>query len=281
LKKLSESILEELGKIPEIRSLLRKLEERERKRGELLREFRLKQISFLERNRSKRFELSPEAYDACLRELEKSFRFGEEMGMLILFEERGEVVRGDEFYDSNWIVKNRYGCSTPFKFWVRDESGVEIGLALGSFGFDCERLYGLAIKRKDLLVTCHTHPCVAVPSEGDLLQEPYCGAIIGFERTSKQLKRLVQETFCKMPRWERVVARREDYQKPQSVSKEEWEKFLDRIVGKEVMRRVLFEFPKELYKAILEECSPTVRLFYTHNDELKRVPLYVDGRELG
>jgi hypothetical protein len=273
-----KSALKELEKV---HKLSKQRIEQEKRYKELRRNFHLKQISFLEHNKNRRFEITLECYNAALRELKKSFQWGEEMGMLIFFREQSGVFHGDEFYDSDRIIRNFYGHPTPFKIWIEDSKHkTEIPYPLGSFGFDYEKIYELAENCDGLLITCHTHPYLAIPSEGDLKEKPYCGIIIGFERTSDQLKNLVHKTFYKKPKWKKEIAREEDYIRPPDMSDEEWQEFLNDVVGKEVGRRIPFHFSEKSYNNVLKECSPTVRLFYTNNGELKRIPLYVDGREL-
>jgi hypothetical protein len=149
-----------------------------------------------------------------------------------------------------------------------------------SFGLEIDRVYELAKSRKDLLTVCHTHSKLAYPSLGDV-EDSFCGIIIGFKKTSKELNKLASETFGRMPRKKKIIAKAEDFKKPEKIPEREWKKLVEDLVGREVYERIPFDIPKGIYNKIIEECHPTIRFFYTNRkNELKRIPLYLHGIEL-
>lgn len=256
----------------------KKIEEEKVRKEKIVKETYLKQISFIKKYKKKRFEITPEFYNAALEELKKSFRMGQEMGMLVFFEEDKEKVYTKKFYSSDWIFKNKYGYSTPFKLWVEDTETRKIkAFPLGSFSLNYSKFYDLLEKEKELVLHCHTHALIAEPSSVDL-EIPFCGIIIGFRRITPKLRKLIEETFYQLPKYEEIRIRRKDYDK----LPKRYQRILDKLDEDEMVihRRLLFDFSEKLYQEVLEECIPTIRLYYVKNKKLKRIPLYLQGKEL-
>jgi hypothetical protein len=285
LGKFGEEIEKKYGKnwrekiIEETR---RKTEEDKKKQTEVCRKFHSEQISFIRNYENKNFEISKSFFDASMIELKRSFQNGEERGMILVFRETDGKVLGDEFYDNSWIERNKFGYTTPFRMWIIDEkTGKEFPHPLGSFGFHYDALYEMMKSKDSLIVPFHTHCYKAEPSEIDLEIKPYCGGIIGFEKVSEELKKLTHDTFgVKEKPYKIRKAKPEDFVKPEEISEEDWNEVLKELVGKDVGERIPFKISEDIYKSILEECKPSIRIFYTDNEKLAKIPLYLGNKKL-
>jgi len=287
LEKIEKAMEKEYGKDWK-KNLLKKVEKETRedikRQEEACRNFHTEQISFIRNYGNKKIEISQEFFDVSVEELKRSFQCGEEMGMLLVFRENEEKVIGDEFYDTNWMQNNRLGLSTPFRMSIRDEkTGKDIFYPLGCFGFHYEDIHEMMRNKNRLIVSFHTHPYKAEPSTTDMEIKPCCEGIIGFESVSEDLKKLTNDTFKAEKKYKYREARTEDFVKPDGMLEDEWKKTVEKFIrprdDKQVREFIPFEIP-DSYGKILEECRPTTRIFYTDDDKIVKIPLYLGNRKL-
>ena len=116
--------------------------EDERKREEIVRKVNDYKLSFIYKNIDKKFEITQDVFEQAKKELKWSFSYGDEMGMLMFFEEQKDSVTCEEFYDSNWVFRNDLGRpGAPTTLWISDEkSGRERRHPFGSFSWNTDKL---------------------------------------------------------------------------------------------------------------------------------------------
>jgi hypothetical protein len=236
--------------------------EDEKKREKIIRKFNDYKLSFIYKNIDKRFEVTQDVFEQAKKELKGSFSYGDEMGMLMFFEEQKDSVTCEEFYDSNWVFQNDLGRpGAPMTMWIEDEkTGRERRYPLGSFSWNTDKLYEKFKDRKNgVVIPSHTHPIRLKPSKTDLKYSPACTSIIGFVNENFDLKKLMDETYRTKPIWKTI---------------EEGERT--------IRRRVLFDVNDKIYEEIEKECKPTIRIFYNtdSNGDVVSLPLYVEGKLL-
>lgn len=216
-----------------------------------------------------------------MKELRASFNLGEEGGMLGFFRPSEDILRCDEFYDTNWIQRNDYGHRSPMNFWVQDKESPDVKTVAiqHSFGFMVERLARLDRQRNkdELMVFCHTHHGIAYPSLGD--SRPYSlNILIGFDEASQELVKLTRESFGYPPRLETVTERPEYRGQIPAVK---WREYTRSFERGELMRVVRNHISLDVYDRVVAGVRPTIRFFLTDADgNVNRIPLYLNGQEL-
>jgi hypothetical protein len=214
-------------------------------------DFYSKQVSVL-KNKNKKFEISPNFYDAAMLELEESFRYGECRGMMVFFKEEEEKFYGNEFYDTEWLRENNYGFPCPIK------------PSIIKFSWNFKKLNQVAKGKNDLVIISDVIPYIAFPFYDDMQRSPICKIITGFERKSDELEKLISETFYIKPKLGKRVNTRD---------------FDGANNGFYSYYQMPFDFSEEAWNSVIEKSRPTIRLSYS-NEESKIVPLYLNGKKL-
>jgi hypothetical protein len=177
-------------------------------------------------------EISQNFYDRALTELKESFRYGECRGVMTLFKDK---LNKNEFYNNQWLVENRYGVTFPAKPSV-------IG-----FGWNFKKLG--QISEDNLVLIGDVIPYIAFPFNRDFEKDHLCKMVVGFEKKSDRLEKLISDTF---------------YQKPKLGKREDSESY----------HQMPFDFSEETWNGVLEKSKPTVRLFHTESGKLRMTSIF-------